>query len=35
MKAGAFWGWDKPEADPKNYNEQGQFVKPRQRERER
>ena len=35
MKAGAFLGWDKPEADPKNYNEQGQFVKPRQRERER
>ena len=35
MKAGAFSGWDKPEADPQNYDEQGQFKKPRQRERER
>lgn len=35
MKAGAFFGWDKPEADPQNYDEQGQFKKPRQREWER
>ena len=35
MKAGAFSDWAAPEADPKNYDEQGQFVKPRQRERER
>ncbi len=35
MKAGAFSGWASPKADPKNYDEQGQFVKPRQRERER
>lgn len=35
MKAGAFFGWATPEADPKNYDEQGQFIKPRQRERER
>lgn len=35
MKAGAFSGWASPEADPKNYDEQGRFVKPWQRERER
>lgn len=35
MKAGAFSGWAAPAADPKNYDEQGRFVGPRQRERER
>lgn len=35
MRAGAFSGWASPAADPKNYNEQGEFVKPRQREWER
>jgi len=35
MKAGAFFGWATPQADPKNYDEQGQFKKPRQRELER
>lgn len=35
MKAGALFGWDKPEADPQNYDEQGQFRKPSQREWER
>lgn len=33
MKAGAMFGWACPAADPKNYDEQGQPIKPRQRDR--
>ena len=33
MKAGAFSGWASPAADPKNYDEQGQPIKPRNRDR--
>ena len=33
MKAGALFGWDAPAADPKNYNEQGEPVKSKQRDR--
>lgn len=30
---GCIYGWDKPGADPKNYDEQGQPIKPRHRDR--
>lgn len=33
MKAGSLFGWDTPTADPKNYDEQGQAIKPRHRDR--
>lgn len=33
MQAGATLGWDSPAADPKNYDEQGQPIKPRHRDR--
>ena len=33
MQAGATLGWDTPAADPKNYDEQGQLIKPRHRGR--
>lgn len=33
MKAGALFGWDAPAADPKNYNEQGEPIKSKQRDR--
>ena len=33
MKAGATLGWDTPAADPKNYDKQGQPIKPRHRDR--
>lgn len=33
MQAGATLGWDAPAADPKNYDEQGQPIKPRHRDR--
>lgn len=33
MQAGATLGWDTPAADPKNYDEQGQPIKPRHRDR--
>lgn len=33
MKAGSLFGWDSPAADPKNYDEQGQAIKPRHRDR--
>ena len=33
MLAGATQGWATPAADPKNYNEQGQPIKPRHRDR--
>ena len=33
MLAGAMRGWADPAADPKNYDEQGQPIKPRHRDR--
>jgi len=33
MLAGATLGWDAPAADPKNYDDQGQPIKPRHRDR--
>ena len=33
MQAGATLGWDSPAADPKNYDEQGQPIKSRHRDR--
>lgn len=33
MQGGATLGWDTPAADPKNYDEQGQPIKPRYRDR--
>lgn len=33
MKAGAFSGWASPAADPKNYDEQGNYIQPKQRDR--
>ncbi len=33
MLVGATLGWDTPAADPKNYDEQGQPIKPRHRDR--
>lgn len=33
MQGGAILGWDTPAADPKNYDEQGQPIKPRHRDR--
>ena len=34
MLAGATLGWDAPAADPKNYDEQGQPIKPKHHDRE-
>ena len=33
MLAGSLFGWDKPAADPKNYDERGQPLRPRCRDR--
>ena len=33
MQGGATLGWDTPAADPKNYDEQGQPIKPKHRDR--
>jgi len=33
MMFGCVYGWDKPGADPKNYDDQGQPIKPRHRDR--
>lgn len=35
MRAGAFSGWASPTADPKNYNEQGELIRPKHRDLER
>ena len=35
MKAGSLLGWDCPAADPKNYNEKGTPIKPKNRNHER
>ncbi len=35
MKAGSMLGWDCPAANPKNYNEKGTPIKPKNRNHER
>ena len=35
MKQGSRFGFDKPDADPKSYDENGQAIKPKQKDRER
>lgn len=35
MKQGSRFGFDKPDADPKSYDENGQAIKPKHKERER
>lgn len=34
MLFGSIYGWDKPGADPKNYDEQGKPIKPKQHDRD-
>ena len=33
MLAGSLFGWQKPAADPKNYDEHGQTIRPKSRDR--
>ena len=35
MRSGALFGWDKPYANPQNYNEKGEYVKSKNRDYER